>query len=211
MMQLIDAKTIFWDFDGVIKDSVNVKSDAFEMLFLPFGKDLSKRVRKHHEKNGGISRFDKLPLYLSWSYKLKSPSRNQVNEYATRFSQLVKEKVVQSMWVDGVLDYLINNHKSQQFFLITATPQQEIEEILTQLDIYDYFEKIIGSPNSKSEAIEILLLQYNVSLESAIMIGDTISDYEAASFNNVPFILRKTKLNNKLQDELNCSMIKDFL
>ena len=28
---------IFWDFDGVIKDSVLLKSDAFEQLFLNFG------------------------------------------------------------------------------------------------------------------------------------------------------------------------------
>ena len=37
------AKTIFWDFDGVIKDSVSVKSDAFEELFLPFGSDVAKK------------------------------------------------------------------------------------------------------------------------------------------------------------------------
>ena len=38
------AKTIFWDFDGVIKDSVSVKSDAFEELFLPFGSDVAKKL-----------------------------------------------------------------------------------------------------------------------------------------------------------------------
>jgi|TARA_Y100000310_G_C20511448_1_gene729077 beta-phosphoglucomutase-like phosphatase (HAD superfamily) len=34
------AKVIFWDFDGVIKDSVNVKTRAFEKLFLPFGENV---------------------------------------------------------------------------------------------------------------------------------------------------------------------------
>ena len=29
--------TLFWDFDGVIKESVAVKSDAYERLFAPFG------------------------------------------------------------------------------------------------------------------------------------------------------------------------------
>ena len=39
------ASVIFWDFDGVIKDSVSVKSDAFVQLFLPFGKQISKESK----------------------------------------------------------------------------------------------------------------------------------------------------------------------
>ena len=35
-------KNIFFDFDGVIKDSVKVKSESFEKLFLPFGKKVAK-------------------------------------------------------------------------------------------------------------------------------------------------------------------------
>ena len=49
-----EYSNIFWDFDGVIKDSMTVKSDAFEQLFLPFGENIAKKVRTHHEANGGI-------------------------------------------------------------------------------------------------------------------------------------------------------------
>ena len=41
---LKSAKIIFWDFDGVIKDSVEVKSAVFGQLFLPFGKIVAKKV-----------------------------------------------------------------------------------------------------------------------------------------------------------------------
>ena len=43
------AEIIFWDFDGVIKESVGVKSDAYEKLFLPFGEGVAKKIRRHHE------------------------------------------------------------------------------------------------------------------------------------------------------------------
>ena len=207
-MVALDVKTIFWDFDGVIKDSVEVKSDAFEELFLPYGKEFARKVRKHHELNGGMSRFDKLPIYLEWS--CQSPSKEQVDKYAVRFSLLVKEKVIYSAWVDGVLDYLINNHKRQQFFLITATPQQEIEEILSQLEIADYFDQVVGSPINKCKAIKMLLDQYSIVPEQAIMIGDSNSDYEAAVYNRIPFMLRKTELNTKLQDNLDCLMVENL-
>jgi phosphoglycolate phosphatase-like HAD superfamily hydrolase len=202
------VKNIFWDFDGVIKDSVAVKADAFEQLFLPFGKQLAKKVRFHHEEHGGMSRFDKFPLYLSWSSQEKSESL--VNEYAKKFSTLVKQQVIDSQWVDGALEYLQNNHENQQFFLVTATPQQEIEEIISELKIQYYFQQVIGSPTSKNRALKILLEKYTIDPEDSIMIGDSSSDYEAALANQVEFILRKTVLNKKLQEQLNCQMIEDF-
>ena len=42
------------------------------------------------------------------------------------------------------------------------------------------------------------------------MIGDAISDYDAAQANNINFVLRKTKLNRSLQAQLGCEMIEDF-
>ena len=202
------VKNIFWDFDGVIKDSVAVKADAFEQLFLPFGKQLAKKVRFHHEEHGGMSRFDKFPLYLSWSSQEKSESL--VNEYAKKVSTLVKQQGIDSQWVDGALEYLQNNHENQQFFLVTATPQQEIEEIISELKIQYYFQQVIGSPTSKNRALKILLEKYTIDPEDSIMIGDSSSDYEAALANQVEFILRKTVLNKKLQEQLNCQMIEDF-
>ena len=56
-------KLCFWDFDGVIKESVEVKTQAYFSLFEPFGFDVANKVRMHHIANGGMSRFDKLPSY----------------------------------------------------------------------------------------------------------------------------------------------------
>jgi len=208
-LDLIKKTTVFWDFDGVIKESVEVKSDAFEQLFTPFGKDVAKKVRNHHEEHGGISRFDKLPIYLEWA---EQPLSEQlITKYAENFSQLVKQRVVDSPWVAGVLDYLQNNYKKQQFFLITATPQREIDDILSQLDILKYFKQVVGSPTSKIKAIKILLKRYNIDLQKAIMVGDSISDYDAAKGNHVTFVLRRTNLNEELQQKLNCKMVKNFL
>ncbi len=202
------ARFVFWDFDGVIKDSVEVKSDAFEQLFLSFGKIIAKKIRVHHEENGGISRFDKLPIYLDWAGQ--DPSVQLITEYEDKFSQLVKQKVVDSPWVAGILDYLQNNYKKQQFFLVTATPQREIEDILSQLKIEKYFKQVIGSPTSKIEAVKSLLSRYNIRPQQAMMIGDSSSDYDAATQNGLTFILRKTELNTQLQARLGCQMTEDF-
>ena len=42
------------------------------------------------------------------------------------------------------------------------------------------------------------------------MIGDSHSDYHAAKKNQVEFVIRKTKLNKELQQNLKCKMIENF-
>ena len=202
------ASTIFWDFDGVIKDSVSVKSDAFELLFLPFGDKVAKKVKKHHEENGGMSRYDKLPIYLNWAGE--NSSKELICKFEQKFSQLVKKQVIKSPWVVGVLEYLQIYYKKQFFFVVTATPQKEIEDILEQLQIACYFKQVIGSPTKKNEALKMLLNKYCIDSRQAIMIGDSDSDYEAAKVNKVKFILRKTELNKTLQKQLINKTITDF-
>ena len=206
-MVTFDCKIIFWDFDGVIKDSVKVKSVAFEQLFSTFGKKFAKKVRVHHEKNGGVSRFIKIPKYLKWTEK--KVTKPLIDEYTNLFSLLTKKKVIDSDWVKGVLSYLESNYNNKYFFLVTATPQEEIDEIISSLKIKHFFQEIIGAPTSKSDAIARLLVEYSTHPEDAIMIGDSISDYEAAVCNRVPFVLRCTDLNKELQ-KTKCIKIDNF-
>ena len=155
-----------------------------------------------------MSRFDKIPIYLEWSGEV--PSQLLIDEYSRKFSDLVKQKVIESEWVPGVLDYLEKNSKNITFCLVTATPQAEIEEIIITLQIQHYFKKVIGAPTRKMDAIRMLLAEYSIKLDQAMMIGDSSSDYEAAIANRVNFVLRRTNLNKELQEKLECSMIIDF-
>ena len=200
---------IFFDFDGVIKDSVEVKSDAFEQLFQPYGEVIATKVRQHHEANGGMSRFEKLPLYLSWSGV--ESDRKVISEYSDKFSSMVSQKVIESEWVAGVEDFLEKYHQDKKLFLVTATPQKEIEKITKVLNIDRFFQEIIGAPTSKFDAIRWILDEYHIMADQAVMIGDSPSDYQGAVSNKVSFILRKTPLNQGMQRELDCKIIVDFL
>ena len=52
---------------------------------------------------------------------------SNVQIYLNRFSELVFDGVINSDWVEGVLEILSELDKS---ILITATPQDEIERII---------------------------------------------------------------------------------
>jgi len=192
------ANLVFWDFDGVIKESVDVKTRAFEALFLPHGLEIAAKVRLHHEANGGISRFEKMPLYLSWAGI--EPTESTVKVWCNRFSDMVLQAVVESPWVSGVPDYLETHYQQQHFVLVTATPQTEIDVILHRLGITYWFRQVFGAPTRKAEAICRILEQQQVFPHQALMIGDTESDWNAAQSHGVPFMLRLTKINCALQN-----------
>ena len=200
---------IMWDFDGVIKDSVDIKTKAYESLFMPYGSDIAKLVKEHHEANGGMSRFDKIPVYLDFA-GLK-PSESVVKDYCERFSKSVMEGVVDSPWVPGVREYLLDSNAKQLFVLVTATPQSEIEIILDRLDISSCFKKVFGAPIRKETAISNALEHYDLSPNEVLMIGDSISDLEAAQRNLVPFLLRKTLINVDIAARYDGQQFEDLL
>ena len=202
------SKVVFWDFDGVIKDSVEVKSIAFEKLFSIYGSKISNKVRAHHKKNGGVSRFDKIPLYMSWTNELVT--NESVQNFCNQFSLLVKQSVVDSPWVPGFLEFIESNHNEKKHILVTATPKDEIEEILEKLDIKHFFFKIYGAPVLKRKAIFLELNNLAIKPEDAIMFGDSNSDYESAKDNDVLFVLRCTDLNKDLQ-KICKNTFKDFI
>lgn len=203
-----EFSTIFWDFDGVIKDSVEVKTQAYLQLVKPFGVEVVERVREHHEAHGGMSRFDKFPLYLQWAGEESSQSR--VSELCDQFSQLVLQGVIDAPWVAGVEGYLRSNRHKQVFVLVSATPQDELEQILLALDLATCFAEVFGAPTRKKDAIRKTLAVRGLDPHDCLMIGDARADLDAAEANQVSFLLRRHETNANVFADYTDPSVKDF-
>jgi phosphoglycolate phosphatase-like HAD superfamily hydrolase len=200
--------TVFWDFDGVIKESVEVKTQAYSRLFEGFGSACSARVREHHERHGGMSRFEKIPLYLEWAGV--APTQAETERYCGLFAKLVHRAVIDAAWVAGAREYLEANHQRQKCVLVTATPQQEIEDILQELAIAAWFREVYGAPLEKGRAIAAALARFNCLAGDALLIGDSLADYEAAMDAGITFLLRRTELNRSLLRNYSGPQCEDF-
>jgi phosphoglycolate phosphatase-like HAD superfamily hydrolase len=201
-------KLIFWDFDGVIKESVSVKTDAFVELFEPYGKDVIDKVRRHHCLNCGVSRYTKIPLYLKWS-KVEATDET-IDEFCNKFSEIVTKKVIESPWVPGV-EVLLRSKKDKKFILVSATPQKELEEICCALNLTHIFDKIFGSPANKSDVIKSVIDSSSIRNEKCLMIGDSLTDYNAAKDSNIRFLLLLHSDNVSLSEQLSVQTIENFL
>ena len=84
-----DQNSVFFDFDGVIKESVQIKEKHSKSCLNTLAKFLHK-IREHHKKHIGMSRFEKIPLYLSWV----APSYGEeiISQYIENFSNIVNSE-----------------------------------------------------------------------------------------------------------------------
>ena len=208
-LHLEKKRTIFWDFDGVIKESVGLKGKAFQELIDNTSQDIKKKNLQHHIQNGGISRYKKIPIYMKWC-GINNNSKNE-RYYLDKYSKSVCSSVINAKWVDGVINILENKKKKQKYIIVTATPQFEIEYIMKELNIEHYFDKIYGSPTDKSVAIKDYLMINKRSASESVLIGDNISDYLAAKPNKIEFILRSASWNKDFSDQYKGIKIKNFL
>ena len=189
----MNIKTIFFDFDGVLAESVQIKTEAFQKMYLKYGEEFSLKVREHHVKNGGVSRYEKFKIY-NGEWLDQEVDAQKIEELANEFSSLVVDGVIHSEAVKGANDFL-NDPKSSNYkmYIITGTPTKEIRRILKGRSMEHYFEASYGSPEKKDYWVKKIIQEENLDPNNCIFIGDAMADYKVALANNVEFILRETE------------------
>lgn len=186
-------KAFIFDFDGVIKDSVHVKSEAFLKLYANEGEEFLSRVKRYHLENGGVSRYEKFKTWNGWLGRTND--LDYINKQAADFAKLVVQEVVQSPYVQGALESIRLAGEKGKCFVATGTPDSEIKEILKRLGLISEFDEIFGSSQKKQNIVEGILQRHRIVKTEALFIGDAKTDYHAAVLNGVDFYLRETDYN----------------
>jgi len=190
-------KNIFFDFDGVLVESVNVKTEAFRKMYLPYGDEIATKVVEYHLANGGVSRFEKIK-YWHYNHLNKELTKEQIEELAQEFSSLALKGVIEAEEVKGAFEFLEANNKKYQCWIITGTPGDEIVHILNEKDWHHFFIQAFGSPQKKQFWADHIISSNNLTPSETVFVGDALADYEAAKHAGVTFILRHTEDNKEL-------------
>lgn len=201
-------KSIFFDFDGVILESVDIKSKAFKFLFKNYPQKL-KEIVVFHLDNGGISRFEKF-RYIYRNILNKKLNKKEEKILGEKFSNYVFNKILKVKFVKGAYLFLRKYYKKIDFFIISGTPQEELRSILEARELNKFFKEIYGSPKDKTKICRLILDKYKYKKEEVLLVGDALSDFKAAQFNKIKFIGRISKDNQELFKNYNIKKIKDF-
>jgi HAD superfamily hydrolase (TIGR01549 family) len=182
-----ETKTILWDFDGVILDSMSVRDWGFRNIFKDYAEEQVSELITYHRINGGLSRYVKIRYFYEVLLG-KSITKDKVLEYAEAFSVLMKQELTkpENLITDAVI-FIKENFKNFNFHIVSGSDENELRFLCKELGIANYFISIHGSPTPKTKLVKKLLKQHNYDSGSTCLIGDSINDYEAATANNISF------------------------
>jgi phosphoglycolate phosphatase-like HAD superfamily hydrolase len=184
---------IVLDFDGVILESFDIKTDAFRELFSNYP-DQVDEVVSYHKKNGGISRYVKF-RYIYENILNLPPTDNDLNALADRFSEIVYQRILICPFVNGALDFLKDFHNTMHIYIASGTPEDELRDIINKRGLSEYFSGIFGSPSTKPQIVRNIMHIENMLPSDIIYVGDAISDLNAAREVGVTFIGRNKTEN----------------
>jgi phosphoglycolate phosphatase-like HAD superfamily hydrolase len=179
-------KAYIFDFDGVLADSVEVKTRAFAALFEEFGLEIQKKVINHHRNHGGMTRIEKFKLYFS-EYLKRPLNDGALQELCDKFSTIVVDQVVNSLAILGAEAYFKNKYKKSPCYINSATPDDEIQKIVNMRGWSNYFVEIRGSGQSKTKNLEDIIAKNGYQPDEVLFFGDASSDYQAAMNCGVDF------------------------
>ena len=177
----------FFDFDGVLADSVDVKTIAFAKLFESYGPEIQAQVVDYHRKHGGMPRRDKFRYY--YTELLKTPIDDvEMGRLCKEFSEIVVDKVIKADEIPGAESFLSKLHNIIPCYIVSATPDKEIKTIIKKRGLKKYFREVLGSSRTKSDNLYYLFDKFNYEPQKCLFFGDAKSDLEAAKALHIPFI-----------------------
>jgi HAD superfamily hydrolase (TIGR01549 family) len=195
-----NIKNIIFDFDGVILDSVPVKTEAFRKLFEEFSDDRVEKLIEYHLLNGGKSRYIKIKYFFE-EILFQNVSEDEILKYANRYSELTKEELTNPKYIiKNAIDFIKENYQKYNMHIASGADENDLKYICDKLELTSYFLSINGSPRNKYEIVKDILKNNKYNKKETILIGDSINDYVVAQKNQIAFYGYNNKLLSKYND-----------
>jgi HAD superfamily hydrolase (TIGR01549 family) len=176
---------VILDFDGVILESVGIKTEAYRDLFSDHPHELD-RIMEYHLANLGTSRFDKIRYVYSHILGKELPP-GEFEALLRRYEELVLAKVLEAPFVPGAPEFLERFHRRLPLYVVSGTPTEEIRFIVRERGLARFFRGVYGSPKKKVEYIREILAATGVDPRRALYVGDAPNDLHAAEAAGIRF------------------------
>jgi phosphoglycolate phosphatase-like HAD superfamily hydrolase len=189
-------KAIIFDFDGVILESAQIKTDAFQEMFKDQFPDVVEEIVQYHKDNMGISRFVKF-RHIFKEYGDRELTQGELDELGENFSQRVMDKILVAPFVPGMEEFLrgygCEQGKPWQFFIASGTPEEELRDIVARREMDAFFAGVYGSPQEKEAIIAAIMSNFCYTIDEVLFVGDAMTDRRAAEAAGVAFLGRLTE------------------
>jgi phosphoglycolate phosphatase-like HAD superfamily hydrolase len=182
-----NTKVFFWDFDGVLMNSNEVRDRGFIEVLSEFPQNEVDQLLAFHRKNGGLSRYVKFRYFFE-EVRGKSITEEQINELAERFSNIMKRLLVdERLLIDETIAFIKSKYHHHSMHIVSGSDGNELRFLCKALQIDKYFISINGSPTPKKQLVSEVISEFRYNKKDCLLIGDSINDLEAAKENKIAF------------------------
>jgi phosphoglycolate phosphatase-like HAD superfamily hydrolase len=181
-------QAVFFDFDGVIAASTQVKVRAFAALFAAYGPAVQESVIRYHLDNGGMPRHQKI-RHCFTAFAGHLPTDAELDRAGQTFSQLVLDEVIAAPLIPGALTTLRQLQEAAiPAFVVSGTPGEEMRLIAWRKGLSSFFLEVHGSPLAKPALLADILVRHGYIPDQCLFIGDALADYRAAVATGLRFL-----------------------
>ncbi len=190
----------FWDFDGVIMNSNEVRDFGFQQVLKDYPKTQVTELINFHKLNGGLSRYVKFRYFFE-NIRNESISDDAILVWSKKFSDIMLQQLIDpKLLIDETNTFIIKNYKNFRMHVVSGSDQNELRFICDELGIAKYFKSIHGSPTPKNDLVTRLMADNGYISDECVLIGDSINDYDAAIKNQINFMAYNNEKINNLSD-----------
>lgn len=180
------------DFDGVILESNDVKTEAFRDVFERFPEH-REAMMAFHFANLSVSRFAKFDALLERLGRRDDAVLRA--ELAADYSRRVLERMASVPLVAGAEAFLREITPRLPVYLASVTPADNLDAILARRGLRAWFRDVYGCPPwTKPGAVRDVLRREACVAHDALLLGDSAADQRAAAEAGVEFIARDSGL-----------------
>lgn len=187
-MQSIHNYDIYiFDCDGVILDSNKLKIAAMEEALRELGCEVSliEKCIDYFKNNFGLSRFHHVEVFLNSFLMIDPKSKEHMRaKILNKFSDQCHTLYLEAEITPGFIE--LTSSLQGKKYIASGSEQSGLIKAFKERGLSDLFEKIYGSPETKSNILTKIL--DDECSKNAIMIGDAVSDFEAAKKNGIDFM-----------------------
>ena len=188
-MASLNFRVVVFDFDGVVIESAGIKKESYRQLFEEEFPEYLLKILSYQEFNGGLPRRRQFEEIYEKILK-EHPPRGRVGELEASYVSRMMSQVVAAPLVAGALEFLEAHQGQADFFIASATPEDELQHVGREFGLGRYFVDVYGSPMRKAEILGMIGRKTGAAPGEMVFVGDYPTDRDAAAEMEIPFVAR---------------------
>ena len=161
---------ILFDFDGVIIDSMSIRSLGFRTIFAAYPDEAVEALVDFPLANGGLSRFVKIRYFFE-TLLHQEISGAEVDAFARRYSEIMKAHLTDpGVIIEESLAFIRRMRGKQPMHVVSGSEEQELRYLCKELGLDAYFDSVHGSPTPKNELVAELMRRHGYRSDAVCLI-----------------------------------------